>query len=72
MKILSSHDIVFNETFYNDLTYTSHPYSEALATQPALLYIPYATYVDLNVRVNPTKREIQQSKLERYFLVCVS
>ena len=34
--------MVFDETFSIPLAYMSHPYSEALATQPATLYIPYA------------------------------
>ena len=40
---MSSCDIVFGETFSSTLEYTSHPYSEALATQPAVLYITYTT-----------------------------
>ena len=33
-KIVSSHDVVFDKTFYSALAYRSHPYSEALAIQP--------------------------------------
>ena len=42
-KIVSSHDLVFDETFSSVLSYTSHPYSEALAMQSVVLYIPYTT-----------------------------
>ena len=42
-KIVSSHDIVFDKTFSSELSYISCPYSEALATKLAVLYIPYAT-----------------------------
>ena len=42
-KIVSSRDVVFDETFSCVLAYTSHLYSEALATGPAVSYIPYAT-----------------------------
>ena len=42
-KIVSSYDIVFDETSSSALEYMSHPYSEALAMQPAVLYITYAT-----------------------------
>ena len=31
------------KTFSSALAYTSHPYSEALAMQPSVLYIPYDT-----------------------------
>ena len=42
-KIVSSRDVVFDETFSSVLAYTSRLYSEALATRPAVSYIPYAT-----------------------------
>ena len=42
-KIVSSHEFVFDKTFSSALAYTPNPYSEALATQSAVLYIPYAT-----------------------------
>ena len=40
-KIVSSNDIVFDETFSSASTYTPHPYSEEAVTQPAILLIPY-------------------------------
>ena len=40
-KIVSSHGVVFDETFYSALACTSRLYSEALDTRPALLCIPY-------------------------------
>ena len=42
-KIVSSYEFVFDETFSSALAYTSHPYSEALAMQASVSYIPYAT-----------------------------
>ena len=42
-KKVSSHDGVFDKFLNSELAYTSHPYSEALAMRPAVLYIPYAT-----------------------------
>ena len=42
-KIVYSHDVVFDETFSSTLSYTSRSYSGALAMQPSVLYIPYAT-----------------------------
>ena len=42
-KIVSSHDVVFDETFSSALEYTLGPYSEALAMRPEVWYIPYAT-----------------------------
>ena len=39
-KTVSSHDVVFDETFSSELAYTSRPYSEALVTQSEVLYIP--------------------------------
>ena len=42
-KIVSSHDVVFDKYFSSALAYMSRPYSEAIMTQPAVLYIPYAT-----------------------------
>ena len=42
-KIFSLHDVVFDKIFYILLAYTPDPYSDALATQPEVSYIPYAT-----------------------------
>ena len=41
-KIVSSHEIAFDETFYIVLAYNSLLYSEALDMQPAVSYITYA------------------------------
>ena len=41
--IVSSQDILFGETFYSPLSYISHPYSEVIATRPAVLYMTHAT-----------------------------
>ena len=43
MEIVSSHDVVFDETYFSVLEYTSRPYSEALAMQLSVLYITYTT-----------------------------
>ena len=40
---MSSHDVAFEKCFSSTLEYTSHSYSEALAMQTAVSYIPYAT-----------------------------
>ena len=42
-KIFSSHGVVFDGEKSSALAYASLPYSEALATLPVVLYIPYAT-----------------------------
>ena len=42
-KIVSSHDIVFDETFSSALSYKIRPYSEVLDMQPTVSYIMYAT-----------------------------
>ena len=42
-KIISSYDVVFDESFSSTLAYTSRPYSEAMAMRPEVTYTPYAT-----------------------------
>ena len=42
-KIISSYDVVFDESFSSALAYTSRPYSEAMAMRPSVTYTPYAT-----------------------------
>ena len=42
-KITSSYDVVFDESFFSALSYTSQPYSEAIAMHPAVTYIAYDT-----------------------------
>ena len=41
--ILCSYDVVFDESFSSALSYTSRPYSEAMAMRPAVMYTLYAT-----------------------------
>ena len=41
--IISSHDIVFYESFYSELAYKSQPYLEAMAMSPSVTYTPCAT-----------------------------
>ena len=41
-KIISSYDIVFDESFSSALAYTSRPYSEAMVMRPAGTYTTYA------------------------------
>ena len=43
MKIISSHDIVFDEIFCSTLAYLSHAYSEVMAVHPNVSYIPCDT-----------------------------
>ena len=40
-KIISSYDVVFDESFYSALAYTSRPYSEAMAMRPEVTYTLY-------------------------------
>ena len=42
-KVISSYDVVFDESFYSALSYTSRPYWEVMAMRPAVMYTPYAT-----------------------------
>ena len=42
-KIISSYDVVFDESLSNVLKYESQPYSEAMVMRPAVTYTPYAT-----------------------------
>ena len=42
-KIISSYDIVFDESFSSALEYTSLTYSEAMAMHPSVIYTPCAT-----------------------------
>ena len=42
-KVISSYDVVFDEMFSSALSYTSRPYSEAMAMRPAVTYTTYAT-----------------------------
>ena len=42
-KIISSYDVVFDESFSSASAYTSQPYSEAMAMRPAVTYTPCAT-----------------------------
>ena len=41
-KIISSYDVVFDEIFSSALSYTSQPYSEAMAMRTAVTYTPCA------------------------------
>ena len=42
-KVISSYDVVFDERFSSVLSYTSRPYSEAMAMRPEVTYTLYAT-----------------------------
>ena len=42
-KVISSYDVVFDESFSSALSYTSRPYAEAMAMRPTVTYTPYAT-----------------------------
>ena len=53
-----------------------HPPEHHIAVRYKYLHVPKLRslqgYVNLTVRVNPTKQEIQQAQLQRYFLGCLS
>ena len=42
-KIVSSYDVVVDESFSSALAYKLQPYSEAMDMRPAVTYIPYDT-----------------------------
>ena len=42
-KIISSYDVAFDEILSSVLAYMPQPYSEAIATRPAVAYTPCAT-----------------------------
>ena len=42
-NVISSYDVVFDKSFSSALSYTSRPYSEAMAMRPAVTYTLYAT-----------------------------
>ena len=42
-KIISSYDVVFDESFSILLAYTSQPYSEAMVMRPEVAYTPCTT-----------------------------
>ena len=42
-KVISSYDVVFDESVSSALSYTSRPYAEAMAMRLTLTYTPYAT-----------------------------
>ena len=44
-KIISSYDVVFDESFSSALAYTSQPYSKSMATRLAVAYTPCDTYL---------------------------
>ena len=43
MKIISSYDVVPDESFSSALAYTSQLYSESMAMRPAVTYVRCAT-----------------------------
>ena len=42
-KVISSYDVVFDESFSSALSYTSRPYLEAMSMRPTVTYTSYAT-----------------------------
>ena len=42
-KIISSYDVMFDESFSSALAYTSQPYSEAMVMRPEVTYTSYGT-----------------------------
>ena len=43
IKVISSYNVAFYESFSSALSYTSRPYSEAMAMRLEVTYTPYAT-----------------------------
>ena len=41
-KVISSYNVVFDESFSSALAYMSRPYSEAMAMRPEVTYTPFA------------------------------
>ena len=46
-KVISSYNVVFDESFSSALSYTSRPYSKAMAMRPAVKYTPIPIYARL-------------------------
>ena len=44
IKVISSYDVVFDESFSSALSYTSRTYAEVMVMRPTVTYTPYATY----------------------------
>ena len=42
-NVISSYDVLFEESVSSVFSYTSRPYSEAISMRPAVTYTPYAT-----------------------------
>ena len=42
-KVISLYNVVFDKSFSSALSYTSRPFSEAMAMRPVVTYTPYAT-----------------------------
>ena len=42
-KVVSSYNVVFEESFSSALSYTSRPYAEATGMRPTVTHTPYAT-----------------------------
>ena len=42
-KVISLYDVVFDKNISSALSYTSRPYSEAMAMRLSVTYTPYAT-----------------------------
>ena len=42
-KVISSYDVVFDDSFSSALSYLSRPYAEAMAMRPTVTYTLYAT-----------------------------
>ena len=42
-KVISSYNVVFDESFSSALSYTSGPYAEAMVMRPTVTYTPYTT-----------------------------
>ena len=69
-KIVSSHKVVFEETFSSALAYTSHPYSESLSVRQTVSYVTYATLSHWKTgNIIPFARFEDGNLVEKYFSV---
>ena len=50
-KIISSYDVVFDESFSSEISYTPQPYLESMPMRPAVMYTP----CDTSLRVQTGK-----------------
>ena len=62
-KIISSYDVVFDESCSSALAYTSRPYSKAMAMCPSVIYTPCATSLREQAGVIITFQQFEEVNL---------